>query len=112
MGTCAHERRGADRREFSYRLALTPINEATGKPAADAEPTYVVGRDVSARGIGLEHTEALPYRRVRMRAADPRLEEIGLGGLQIDVTLRWCRFVGPGRYESGGRVTRSNLPLG
>lgn len=111
-GTCAHERRGSDRREFCYRLALTPIDDSTGEPAADAEPTFVTSRDISARGIGLEHAEALPYRRVRLRAADPRLEEIGLGGLQIDVTLRWCRFVGPGRYESGGRVTRSTAPLG
>ena len=112
LGTCAHERRGAERRAFCYRLQLTPIDDSTGEPAAGAKSIDVVSRDISARGIGLEHAEALPYRRVRLRAADPRLEEIGLGGLQIDVTLRWCRFVGPGRYESGGRVTRSTAPLG
>ena len=111
LGTCVHERRVADRREFCYRLQLTPIDDSTGEPAVGAVPAYVIGRDVSARGIGLEHAEALPYRRVRLRAADPRLDEIGWGDLQIDVTLRWCRFVGPGRYESGGRVTRSTKRL-
>jgi len=110
--TCSHERRGAERRSFCFRLALTPLDEATGEPAAGVEPIYVVSRDVSARGIGLEHAETLPYRRVRLFAADPRLDELGLSGLQIDVTLRWCRFVGPARYESGGRVTRSSAPLG
>lgn len=100
------ERRIAQRREFGYRLLLTPIDESSGEPSV-----HVVGRDVSARGVGFEHTESLPYRRVRLSAADPRLEEIGLADLEIDVTLRWCRFVGPDLYESGGRVTRSTAPL-
>lgn len=108
---CRHERREFGRRAYGYRLRLTPIDEATGEPAAEAEPVYVVGRDITLRGIGLEHAEPLPYRRVRLVAADPRLDELGLGILELDVTLRWCRFVGAARYESGGRVTRRSGPL-
>jgi hypothetical protein len=108
---CRHERRESGRRSFGYRLLLTPIDESTGEPEAEAEPVYVVGRDIGPRGIGLEHAEPLPYRRVRLLAADPRLDELGLGVLELDVTLRWCRFVGASRYESGGRVTRSTAPL-
>ncbi len=109
--TCRHERRQFRRRTFGYRLLLTPIDESTGEPEPRAEPVYVVGRDISRRGIGLEHAEPLPYRRVRLLAADPRLDELGLGVLELDVTLRWCRFVGAARYESGGRVTRSTALL-
>lgn len=105
LSAASRERRESARREFPYRLLLTPIDKS-GSPQSDA-PVEVIGRDLSPRGVGFEHSAPLPFRRVRLRAADPDLARIGLGELEIDVVLRWCRFVGPGRYESGGQIDRS-----
>ncbi len=101
------ERRGAARRSFDYRLCLIPLDGLQ----SIAEPIYVDGRDLSARGVGFEHAEPLTHRKVRLVAADPRLDELGFADLEIDVVLRWCRFLGTGSYESGGRVARSTVPL-
>lgn len=102
-----HERRRARRSKFEYRLLLTPLDGV--EPVVD--PLYVEGRDLSARGIGFEHVDRLDYRRVRLSAADPVLTDLGFGDLQIDLILKWCRFLSPGVYESGGRVTRTTAPL-
>ncbi|MEO0529095.1 MAG: hypothetical protein AAF266_00825 [Planctomycetota bacterium] len=98
------ERRDERRTAFPYDLRLTPLDRGA---VAAASPIVVVGRDLSMVGIGFEHAEPLPYRRARLVAADPRLCGLGLATLEIDVLLRWCRFVEPGRYESGGRILRS-----
>lgn len=100
------ERRDDRRAAFTYQMRLTPLDRGQ----AGREVISIVGRDLSVVGIGFEHAEPLPYRKVRLLAADPRLERLGLGQLEIDVTLQWCRFVEPGRYESGGRILRSTLP--
>lgn len=101
------ERRRARRATFAYRLLLTPLDNL--EPISD--PLYVEGRDFSARGVGFEHGEQLPYRRVRLSAADPALDDLGFADLEIDLILKWCRFVSTGVYESGGRVTRTTTPL-
>lgn len=101
------ERRRARRSTFCYRLLLTSLDD----PEAAGVPLCVAGRDFSARGVGFEHPEQLPYRRVRLSAADPVLDELGFADLEIDLLLKWCRFISPGVYESGGRVTRTTAPL-
>lgn len=101
------DRRGGNRRLFDYRLRLTPLEG--DEPIA--ESVYVYGRDLSARGVGFEHPETLTHRKVRLVAADPKLDDLGFGDLEIDVVLRWCRFLGTGAYESGGRITRTTVPL-
>jgi len=100
-------RRRSPRRPFPYRFRL----QALDRGARDSEPILVVGQDLSSRGFGFEHRTPLPYRRVRLTACDPRLGEFGLGDLRIDVILRWCRFLGPGRYVSGGRIGHSVASL-
>lgn len=96
----------SERTAFNFRLLLTPLD------GAERTPVHVTGRDVSDRGIGFDHDEPIEHRRVRLTAADPRLDEIGMGDLEMTVTLRWCRFVGPGCYQSGGSVTRAEALLG
>lgn len=100
-------RRLVDRSEFEYRFELHP---ADGSPLP-AESIYVQGKDISPKGAGFRHNQPITYRKVRLVAADPRLADIGMGDLVLEVSLRWCRFVGAGRYESGGRVTRTTAPL-
>ncbi|TWT99294.1 hypothetical protein Pla108_02290 [Botrimarina colliarenosi] len=114
LGGGRHERRGIDRREFSFRLLLTPLDTprdggVEGRDAGGSSSIYVTGRNLSLRGVGIEHATPITHRRVRLQAADSRLDELGLGDLEFDVTLRWCRFVSPESYESGGQVT-SPLP--
>jgi len=101
------ERRGGRRRGFDYRLLLTPLDAED----TDAEPVYVTGRDLGPRGVGIRHAEPITHRKVRLSAADPTLGDLGLGDLQIDLVLRWCRFIAPGVYESGGRITRTSAPV-
>ncbi|MEQ8848371.1 hypothetical protein [Botrimarina sp.] len=101
------ERRARRRVPFCYRFRLTPLDGgAEGAPAI-----LVTGRDLSPRGFGFEHTAPLPFRRVRLTGDDPRLGEISLSGVTIDLVLRWCRFLSPGVYHSGGRITQSNFRL-
>lgn len=104
-------RRSGRRHSFDYRLLLTPLDETPRIHQFSADPIYVYGRDLGAQGIGFEHQESLVYRKVRLRAADERLEELGYGDLEIDVVLRWCRFLATGTYESGGRIARTTVPL-
>lgn len=100
------ERRDDRRAVFTYQMRLTPLDRGH----AGREVITIVGRDLSVVGIGFEHAGPLPYRKARLSAADPRLDRLGLGELEMDVTLQWCRFMEPGRYESGGRILRSTLP--
>ena len=102
------ERRDEPRDDFGFRFRLTPL-DAHGDPLGPApgeDATYVFGRDISAGGVGFDHDGPIPHRRVQLVAADDRLTDLGLDDLRIDVVLRWCRFVAPGRYESGGRIVR------
>ncbi|MGL4514076.1 MAG: hypothetical protein ACRCT8_13375 [Lacipirellulaceae bacterium] len=102
----AADRRADARLDFEYRLLMTPVRkDGSIIERADGE-SVVWGRDLSERGIGFTHTQPLPHRRVLLCAADPRLAALGLDGLELTVVLKWCRFLGPGRYESGGRFPR------
>ena len=101
------ERRRERRNPFRYVMRLTALEGA----APVGEPMYVVGRDLTPFGIGFEHPAPLPQRRVRLTAADAALEDLGLGDLELEVMLRWCRFLEAARYESGGRITHTSHPL-
>lgn len=101
------ERRREQRDPFRYVMRLTALEGAD--PVG--EPMYVVGRDLTPFGIGFEHPAPLPHRRVRLSAADAALEDLGLGDLELEVVLRWCRFLEAARYESGGRITQASHPL-
>ena len=99
------ERRLQPRTPFRYRFLLQPRN-CEGLLGDSASPIEVFGTNLSPRGFGFYHEALLPYREVRLKAADPRLEAKGMGQLELEVILKWCRFLGPGRYQSGGRIAR------
>ena len=79
---------------------LTPL-DADRQPV-DCETAFVVGKNISRRGLSFFHERPIPYRRALIALAQP-----GLGDFDAEIDVSWCRFTGPGWYESGGRLVRS-----
>lgn len=100
------EKRLITRSGFEYRFLMTPVGSGSGHA-----PVVVCGKDISPRGAGFTHDQPIAHRKVRLTADDTRLAEFGLGDLVLEIALQWCRFVEAGRYESGGRITRTTAPL-
>lgn len=101
------ERREGERTDFSYHFRV--VLSGGEKNEQGGNEAIVTGKDLTERGIGFRHEFPLPYRRVRLVAADERLTQMGLADLEFEVILRWCRFLGPGRCESGGRIVRPSI---
>lgn len=99
--------RSDKRTEFPYDLRLTQIDTPEGTTSLSIT---VKGRDCSEVGIGFYHNEPLPFRRGRLEAADEQLDALGLGGMSLEITICWCRFIEEGRYEFGSRVTSVKPP--
>jgi hypothetical protein len=96
------ERRHENRYAFPYLIHLTPVGRDGRTPCGDT--LVVVGKHLSARGLGFYHPQPLPHRRMIASL------ESGNGhwlGFLIDVT--WCRFTKHGWYESGGRFLEAVL---
>lgn len=92
----AIELRRDTREPYPYLFDLTPVDEHT--LGASAETMIVVGRDISARGLGFYHQQPLPDRR-----AIVTLQEASGRTLALLIELAWCRFIRQGWYDSGGR---------
>jgi hypothetical protein len=93
------ERRQDRRYPFPRLIRLTPIADDGLTPVG--EPLVVAGNSLSERGIGFFHTQPLAHRRMVASFASTEGEEINLL-----VDLAWCRFIGQGWYESGGRFVQ------
>jgi hypothetical protein len=94
------ERRQDRRYPFPRLIRLTPV--ADDWRTIVGEPLVVVGNSLSERGIGFFHTQPLTQRKMIASFASTEGEEI-----EILVDLTWCRFMGQGWYESGGRFIQS-----
>lgn len=90
------ERRQDGRFPFPFLVRLTPVGDRHLTPVA--ESMVVVGKDLSAHGMGLFHPHPLPYRR-----AVVSLEDRTGRCVTLLIDLSWCRFTRHGWYESGGR---------
>jgi hypothetical protein len=95
----AIERRQDRRYPFPRVIRLTPVADDGRTPAG--ESLVVAGNSLSERGIGFFHSEPLAHRRMMASFASADGEEINLL-----VDLAWCRFIGQGWYESGGRFVQ------
>lgn len=102
LPSAGDDRREGCRADFPFDLILRPRDPDTDPLAS----IRVFGRDLSEAGVGIEHAHALPFRKVLLEADDARLRAVGLGRLRLEAVLRWCRSLGEGRYESGGRLLR------
>ncbi|MCC7084172.1 MAG: hypothetical protein IT427_04085 [Pirellulales bacterium] len=93
------ERRHDRRYPFPRLISLTPVAD-DGRTPLD-KPMVVVGTSLSERGIGFFHTGPLMHRR--MIAAFAGTDG---GAIELLVVVGWCRFIGQGWYESGGRFVQ------
>ena len=97
----ANERRAHVRHPYAKLMSLIPVNKATLESVG--EPISVVSKEFSAGGIGFFHHEVIPYRFA--------LVPVELEGLSTRTWLltkmRWCRFLEPGWYESGGQFVKT-----
>jgi hypothetical protein len=66
------------------------------------EAKYVVGKNISRRGLCFFHDGPITFRRALVLLDHP-----GLGTFRAEIDVNWCRFARPGWYESGGRLIRS-----
>jgi len=96
------ERRKEKRFPFPYLVHLTPLDQDGA--TLDTETIVVVGKHLSASGIGFFHPQPLPYRRMIVS-----LETPGNRWLGFLVDLSWCRFTKQGWYESGGKFLETVL---
>lgn len=99
----ARERRRDDRVAIPVLFRLTPL-DADHQPI-EIEVSFVVGKNISRRGLSFYHECPLPHRRALIALAQP-----GLGSFAAEIDVSWCRFTRPGWYESGGRLVRSVIP--
>jgi hypothetical protein len=96
----AEERRRERRYPYPHLVRLTPVGPDGRTPCG--ETLLVAGNTLSEGGFGFYHAEPLPHRRMIASFHSGSNRWLGL---LID--LRWCRFVGEGWYESGGKFLES-----
>ena len=100
------ERRKETRYPFPSLVHLTPVAKDGVTP--EGETIVVIGKHLSARGLGFYHPMPLADRRMIVSLETEAGEWIG-----FLIDLSWCRFTEQGWYESGGRFLQAVLsPLG
>src|SRR5262245_51840383 len=102
--TAIPDRRGEPRYYCDCSARLTPLDDEEAPPCA--VPPHSCGlpvtvKDISRSGIGLVHTEPIPWRQVLLT-----FDTLAGVPLQFVVRLKWCRFKSDGLYESGGPIVR------
>ncbi len=93
------ERRLDQRYPYPHLIPLIPVDEHTLEPIG--EPLVVVGKHLSQRGLDFFHNAPIPYRKM---IAQLTIENGPTCELLLDLT--WCRFVGGGWYDNGGKFTQ------
>lgn len=97
------DRRTEHRQAFPCMFELTPLDPDDFSSIGDATP--VIGKDISPGGVHFYHQKTLPYQYMLMSMIGPTALERGTTPKLI-VKLRWCRFLRPGWYDSGGQFVR------
>ena len=97
------DRRAEHRQAFPCMFELTPMHPDDLCPIDDS--ITVIGKDISPSGVHFYHQQSLPYQCMRMSMIGPTALERGETP-QLIIKLRWCRFLRPGWYDSGGQFVR------
>lgn len=93
-----YERRWEARQPYARLISVVPVDKLSCEPTD--EPIAVVGKELSPGGFGFFHQQPIPFRHLLMQAC-PMDEETWLL-----LRIRWCRFLQPGWYESGGQFIK------
>jgi hypothetical protein len=93
------DRRRDERFPIPILFQIIPL-DADRQPL-EAEAKYVVGKNISRRGLSFFHDGPITFRRALVLLDHP-----GLGSFRAEIDVNWCRFARPGWYESGGRLIR------
>jgi hypothetical protein len=94
------DRRRDERYPIPILFQLVPLD--MDRQPLEAEAKYVVGKNISRRGLSFFHDGPITFRRALVLLDHP-----GLGSFRAEIDVNWCRFARPGWYESGGRLIRS-----
>ncbi len=93
-------RRDSHRIPCEIAAVLSPVDDHD--EAIRVGPLAVLIADLSKSGVGIVHRQPLPHRIAQIEY------ELASGDVaRLLVRLKWCRFKGPHRYESGGQIVRS-----
>ncbi len=84
------------RHPFPKLIRLTPV-DSQGQTILDDAIT-VVGSNLSVEGINFFCKEPIPFRRVIVSIPQQSSPD-----LHVLVDLKWCRFVGGGWFDNGGK---------
>ena len=93
-----HERRADVRHPYPRLLEFLPVDRKSLEVIG--ESITAAGKELSSGGIGFYHHDVIPHRYLLM----PIFQGADRGWLLTQ--LRWCRFLKPGWYESGGQFIR------
>ena len=93
------ERRSEPRYPYCKMICLVPTDRHSLEKVGD--PVWVIGKELSTGGLGFFHQQPIPHRDLLMQV-DPAAED-----LWLLMRIRWCRFLRPGWYESGGQFLRT-----
>lgn len=94
-----NEKRHEKRYPYPYLIELIPVAADGCTPVGDR--LTVVGKHISAHGLGFYSPAPMPFRHVVAAITDGQSETC-----HIHVDLSWCRFARGGWYENGGRMIR------
>jgi len=93
-------RRDSHRIPCEITAVLSPVDDH--EAAVRVDPLAVLIADLSKSGLGIVHRQPLPHKLAQIEY------ELASGEFaRLLVRLKWCRFKGPQRYESGGQIVRS-----
>ncbi len=102
-GSIPSERRREPRYSFPVVIQLTPVDPKTLQPVD--QPRLATGVQISASGLGFYHCRPIPHRCVLV-AFDIDRSSTGPPEPRLLMRTKWCRFVGPDLYESGGQFVK------
>jgi len=92
-------RRDSHRIPCEIAAMLCPVDDKAENVRID--PLAVLIADLSKSGVGIVHRQPLPHRLAHIEY------ELASGDItRLLVRLKWCRFKGLERYESGGQIVR------
>ena len=96
------ERRAEPRHPYPKLVELIPYDNDFETPQ---EPFFVAGKHLGTRGFDFFHGDPITFKNALLSFPISDDESI-----QFAMRIDWCRFLGPGWYESGGRFIKVIKP--